>query len=155
MPNRSSLPQPCKLPGCGNTFTGHGSKRFCSRRCTYLHHRRFGNWTSQTNEYQKQQRLKRTQVNLITAPPCSICQKSTARVDYQHKKSRFTDSMMPAGFHLCKTHRRGYANFLWKNGYEGLNAEDIFTAFLVGVTFNSDNREYMRMMRESFKISAD
>lgn len=145
-----SLPRLCTLPSCGNTFTGHGSKRYCSRTCNVRHLIRKGQIKAQPSEYQKVCRERRTERNRQAAPPCSICRESTARVDYQHNKTQFTDSMTPPGFHLCKRHRRSYANFLWKNGYENGDPDEIFTAFLVRMTFTSDNRDYMRMMREAF-----
>lgn len=147
---KGQLPRLCKLPSCGNTFTGHGSKRYCSRSCNIRHLIRKGQIQSQPSEYQRQQRLKRTARNLESAPPCSICGKSTARADYQHNKTEFTDSRTPEGFHLCKSHRRSYSNFIWKNSYEDYDIDEVFTAFLVRMTFTNDNRDYIRMMREAF-----
>lgn len=79
--------------------------------------------------------VQKTATNLLEAPPCSICSKSTARRGYY--KPRPLPIELPAGIHLCSLHHVGYARFVRKNGYEDKDPDIIFTTYLVHKTYSS------------------
>lgn len=140
-----AVERPCGNPACGNTFTGNLQKKFCSAKCKQdvLHKR-------PTIEYERKLRAKRTAKNVEAAPPCSICQKTTARNSYYRSNSPAL-AMVPEGIDLCKSHFRGYASFIAQNKLGDQDRDDVFNAYLVRLTFVSSTRQpYVVMMREAF-----
>lgn len=143
-----ATPRVCANPRCKEPFTGVPNKIYCSEQCNHK-----VNQKRPSIEYERKLRAKRNQSNIRAAPTCSIpnCGKSTARRGYYTSQSPAL-SLLPAGFHLCASHFRGYSFFT-----KTINSQDpdeLFTTYLVHQAFgNSSRQPYITMIRETFKVS--
>lgn len=123
-------PRPC--PCCGTAFTGPENKVYCSKFCSDKQQRK-------GRVYDHKERMeihaKKTAINLLVSPPCSICSKTTARKG--HYKPRLLPIELPEGINLCGNHHGAYARFVRLNGYEGQDPEIVFTTYLIHQTYSS------------------
>lgn len=119
---------------CGKPL-GPGTKLYCSRECN--HRAKYGD---------VQPRKMPTEVT----GSCSVC-KEPIVVSLGYRPN--PEPMIPEGISLCSKHRRGYAGFISHNGYRGYDPDEIFTAYLIYVTFpNSGRQPHMVMIREAIKL---
>lgn len=123
-------PRPC--PCCGTSFAGPANKLYCSGFCSDKQQRKSKVYD---NKERMKNHIKKTEVNLLTSPPCSLCSKTTARKGYY--KSRELPIELPEDIHLCGNHHGGYARFVRRNGYEGQHPEIVFTTYLIHQTYST------------------
>lgn len=154
---RESIPRSCALKGCDKKFAGRAFIRYCSYRCLK---QSYYSGPSYSAERHRERHLeyvaRKTAENLENAPPCTICGKTTARSggnSYTHRT--YARTKTPPNIHLCIGHTKGYAVFISRNGYQDVaSVDDLFTAYLVILSFSPSNGQEMRhMMREAFHSS--
>lgn len=122
--------RPCSC--CGTPFTGPPNKLYCSKFCNDKQQRKHKVYD---HKERMKNHVKRTAINLIASPSCSICSKTTARTGYY--KSRELPIELPGSTHFCSSHHVGYARFVRRNGYEDQDPEIVFTTYLIHQTYSS------------------
>lgn len=128
---------------CGEPLPKY-AKLYCSQRCNYL------------SKYQRKKadrvppprEAAKTARNVEEAGSCSICGNTLARSGWYKVTPH---PMIPQGIELCATHRRSFGSFVSANNYQDKDIDEVWTAFLVRLTFpNAGGQPYLVMMREAF-----
>lgn len=128
---------------CGNPLP-KGGKLFCSKDCKYRgrYQPKYAHRVSPKHEAEKTAR------NIAEAGNCSICGNTLARKGWYKVDPH---PMIPPGVDLCSRHRRSFGQFVSKNSYGDKDLDEVWTAYLVFLTFaNSGGQPYMVMIREAF-----
>ncbi len=145
---RENIPRKCSNQDCDNLVTGRTCIKYCSRSCrTHVCYLKTVDRIALRSKIYVE---RKTEENLKTARPCTICGKTTARSGGYNRVPQ-SASVTPTNIFLCIGHTKGYGQFVKRNGYEGYDLDDVFAAYLIRLAMGyGHSSPHLSMMRKAF-----